>query len=349
MSELASSLHNDKRLQTVIAEVSAVIAETVSMISARDVRVIPKQRGSILDIEGWLWLLTQPKAFVDAVLTGEHWGKGFGLAMDETEAVTLAATLREAPDIVIEEHRRAGLRDWHEAAFDEVCQLLCQALEHVVHEVLGGQVGLERRRTGLVRPGYDPAGILGEGDRVIYDLAIEIADFPAAELQLILDPAAATLCNGGEDPVALPVTEDLTPAPAEALESIPAAPIRGQLRAFVGSQELNQVLRCAGRRIGLEIDRRPRTEIPNPAAFGDELLLIEIQVGEERRFDWAKRLKQQNPGLAVTLLIHEPSRARVIRGLLTKADLVLAWPCKETQLSAKLGKLLDEKQGGDDA
>ena len=108
------------------------------------------------------------------------------------------------------------------------------------------------------------------------------------------------------------------------------------------------MIRECGREMGLEVQRYARTDVPNPAAHTDDIVLVEIPVGEEKRFDWAKRLRQYHRNIPIVLLIHEPSRPRVVQGLLTRANVILAWPSKGVQLRTKIELLLeiDAKDNG---
>jgi len=109
------------------------------------------------------------------------------------------------------------------------------------------------------------------------------------------------------------------------------------------------VIKRCGRRIGLEIHRFAKTDIPNPSAHRGQIVLIEVPVGEEKRYDWARRIKQHHGEIPVALLIHQPSRARVVKGFMTKADVILAWPSREKHLSAKLDPLIDLCQSDGDS
>ncbi|MEE9125961.1 MAG: hypothetical protein V3U11_02370, partial [Planctomycetota bacterium] len=137
------------------------------------------------------------------------------------------------------------------------------------------------------------------------------------------------------------------PEHEEEEEDIPEAPIRGQLAAFLAAPKSLRTVRRSCRRQGLELHRFSSTDIPNPAAHKDQLVLIEIPVGEDRRFDWAKRLKDRlDDDVTVVLLLHSPSRRRVVQGCMAKADTIVAWPCTEPQLSAKLDALLNQDKSG---
>ena len=93
-------------------------------------------------------------------------------------------------------------------------------------------------------------------------------------------------------------------------------------------------------RVGFELDRRSKTEIPNPAAHKDAIVLLEIAAGEDRKFEWCKRLKAYHPSIRGVVVLHHASRQRVLQGFIAKADAILAYPMAERQLSAKLNALL---------
>ena len=100
------------------------------------------------------------------------------------------------------------------------------------------------------------------------------------------------------------------------------------------------MLRRSCRRVGFELRRHGRGEIPNPAAHRNEVVMIDVPPGEERRFDWCRRLKEISSTTKVVLLLHHPSRQRVTQAFLSKADAILGYPCDEPQLSQKLAALL---------
>lgn len=102
------------------------------------------------------------------------------------------------------------------------------------------------------------------------------------------------------------------------------------------------MLRRSCRRVGLELRRHGRGEIPNPAAHKNEIVLLDVPPGEDRRFDWCRRIKEISDSTKVVLLILHPSRQRVTQAFLSKADVILGFPCDEQQLSQKLASLVPD-------
>ena len=73
----------------------------------------------------------------------------------------------------------------------------------------------------------------------------------------------------------------------------------------------------------------------------DQILLLDIPAGEDRQFDWCKRIKDFGANTKVVLLLHHPSRSRVTQAFLAKADAILGLPCDEPKLSQKLASVLE--------
>jgi CheY-like chemotaxis protein len=186
----------------------------------------------------------------------------------------------------------------------------------------------------------------------VFGFKMKVGDYPESFGALAIDVATAEAWN--KTPLEFNSGE-ATAAPAAAgpatagtsikqdddgLESIPAAPIRGTLAAFVLQPEVLKTLRRSCRRVGLDIRRHGRGEIPNPAAHRNEIVLLDVAPGEDRRFDWCRRIKELSDTTKVVLLIHHPSRQRVTQAFLSRADAILGFPCDELQLSQKLGSLV---------
>lgn len=133
-----------------------------------------------------------------------------------------------------------------------------------------------------------------------------------------------------------------TPAsPADADDDGPAVPIRGRLAAFLTDVATAAVIKRGCRRAGLEFDKHPRGDVPNPAALKDAIVLIEIAPTEDRRFDWCRRIKTLRPQTKVVLLLVVPSRPHVLQAARVGADVVLGHPVSTQLLVAKLNALLE--------
>ncbi len=113
------------------------------------------------------------------------------------------------------------------------------------------------------------------------------------------------------------------------------------LATYVVDQEVMHTVRKACRKVGLALDRHPRSAIPNPAAHRGQFVLMDVPAGEERRFEWCKRLTEDDTDIKTVLLIHQASRSRVLQGFMAKATIILGWPLAEPELSQKLAALLD--------
>ena len=148
-----------------------------------------------------------------------------------------------------------------------------------------------------------------------------------------------------EQPIRMDPPEVEAPAAAETpkpwIKEIPQAPIRGKLSCYAIEEAVFDVVSASCRRIGLEIARRPAAEVPNPSVHKDEIVAVEVPIGDDRRFEWCKRLKSNQPTARVVMLMQHPSRPRVLQGLLAKADVIVGLPVEEPQLSEKLAGLLE--------
>ena len=126
-----------------------------------------------------------------------------------------------------------------------------------------------------------------------------------------------------------------------ALDEVPIAPLRGEMACFISDPAVMDVVRSSCRRSGLDLRRHGVSEAPNPTAHKRGLVLLDVPLGQDRRFDWCKRLKHQNPDVRVILLVHHPSKARVLRGLIARADVILGWPLDEPVLCERLNNLIE--------
>ena len=118
--------------------------------------------------------------------------------------------------------------------------------------------------------------------------------------------------------------------------------VRGSVSAFLVTSDAETMIRDCARRLGLRVRRRAPTDVPEEADNRGEIVVIEIPVGDDSRFDWVARLKKTDRSIPVLLLIHMPSRARVIRAAKSGADAVAAWPSLERDLSAKLESMIPD-------
>jgi hypothetical protein len=170
------------------------------------------------------------------------------------------------------------------------------------------------------------------GPLVALSFSVAMDDGEIADGWLMLDPATAERWNGGA------LDQSLAKQPEQAL--VPAA-LRGRLAAYVAQSEVIPPLRTTCRLVGLEVDWRTAAEVPNPAEHKEGIVLMDVPSGDLRRFDWCKRLKAYQPAVRVALMIHHPTRSRVLQGFLAKADLIVGWPIDDSDLAQRLSAMLD--------
>lgn len=362
MKDTATQQRNDKRLRKLVAGMVTAVSETLASLVDRPMQVVPSAQMRVQDVDDWLAGLGESHAVIRGALDKDFSGRHLLVAMDIVEAISLSGSLMMTPTEVINERREAKkLEDEDFEAFSEVANILCSGIDTVLRDEIGSNVGLRVKDHGTVSPSLDKSGIMGEGELVFYEFSIKIDSHPETTAVVAFDGETAESWNNGS----LFIEEDgeaegddkaerrgpgAVSCEEEDLEQIPQADIQARMSAFLTSTESFNQLRRTGRRLGIEIQRHARTAIPNPAAHRGEIVLVEVPVGEEKRFDWAKRIKQHHSDIPVVLLLHTPSRPRVVQGFMTRSNVIIAWPCKEPELSAKIAPLLvgDEDGGGGD-
>ncbi|MEZ5967247.1 MAG: hypothetical protein R3F56_25650 [Planctomycetota bacterium] len=279
-------------------------------------------------------------------------GKTVRFMCEAREATTLAGAMMMTADEVLAERRKTGLLEGEELeAFSEVANVLCSGIDSVLRERLHGEAGLRLQDHATLAPAAVDTSMLGEDPLYELSLTIQVEDYAPTKASIFVDRATGDRWNGG--PVEFSAAASASAAGGNGAECAsdpsggveeddePAAPIRGRLAAFLVDGHTTPMLRRACRSIGLELDKRPRGEVPNPAANRDAVIFIEVPPSDDRRFDWCRRIKTFSPGTKVALLLGLPSRHQVLRAARAGADVVLGHPIGKELLVAKLGQLLE--------
>ncbi len=277
-------------------------------------------------------------AVVRGALDKDFAGKTLLFLCEAGEATTLAGALMMTPDDVLTTRRNKGVLEGEELeAFAEVANVLCSGIDAVLREHVGGQIGLRKQDHSTLVPGASDTSVLGSEPLYAIAMTIAVDKLPATNASILLDRGTAERWNGG------PLKGGAgAAAGADGEEDDgPAAPIRGRLAAFLIDVATTNVLRRSCRRVGLELDKRPRGDVPNPAALKDATILIEVAPTEEKRFEWCRRIKTLRPQTKVVLLLVVPSRPHVLQAARAGADVVLGHPVSAHLLTAKLNTLLE--------
>ncbi len=295
-------------------------------------------------------------AVVRGALDKDFAGKTLLFLCEAGEATTLAGALMMTPDDVLSARRSKGVLEGEELeAFAEVANVLCSGIDAVLREHVGGQIGVRKQDHSTLAAAASDTSVLGS--EPLYAIAMKIAvdKLPATTACILLDRGTAERWNGGPLKVgagaartAPTAASGSTPAVAAAAAGAegeeddgPAAPIRGRLAAFLIDVATTNVLRRTCRRVGLELEKFPRGDVPNPAALKDATILIEVAPTEEKRFEWCRRIKTLRPQTKVVLLLVVPSRPHVLQAARAGADVVLGHPVSAQLLTAKLNALLE--------
>ena len=338
-----------KELRRLFALLTSSIGETLGSLVGRELVVRPVEP-EIKDVDTLLAGLARPCAVARGAMDKGFAGKAFHALFETSDAILMAGLLMMTPEDVINQRRTKGTLEGEDAeAFGELGNVLYSGFGNVLREQVGN-IDIRYQDHGVVKPGVDQDGLLGSGNLVVFAFKLKVGDAAESTGALIVDQATAETWNkgplelGGDAPAAAgaaaPGTAAVPRGEDEGLDSIAAAPIRGTLAAFVLHPDLFRMLRRSCRRVGLELRRHGRGEIPNPAAHKNEFVLLDVPPGEDRRFDWCRRIKEISDSTKVVLMILHPSRPRVTQAFLSKADAILGFPCDESQLSQKLTALL---------
>lgn len=343
----------DHELRQLGEKLVKSIGETLGPLLGRDVVTIPA-RLEIVDGEELQRRLGSPCVAVRAATDKDTAGRCLRLLFDGKDACAMAGHLLLTPADELERKRALGcLQGEDAAAFAELVSVLLSGFANILRE---RQVDSELQLidTGALLPSTDGPQQLPPGPLVAQSFRLQLASHPETTGYLIVDPTTgeswnkAPLCSAAAGASASRPPRQTKAASQvqgrtgeeEALDDVPQAPIRGTAAAFLLHAEILPLLRRACRRTGLELRKHGRAEIPNPAAHRNEIVVIDVPAGEERRFDWCRRLKEFSDEIRIVVLLHQPSRARVTQAFLSKADVILGLPCAEAQLTQKLDGLL---------
>lgn len=357
MSQVVVKQRNDVALRKVIDDMVASLGEALRSFVNQPITMSPDSDLQCVDLEEWRETWTESRSVIRGALDGMDEEHSMVLVLDTADAITLCGHLMLASSEVIESARQAmTLGSEYNDAFGELGNLLCSTISALIRQRIDPGSGLRIREFATVSSTSGSGSSLGEGARLVYGVNLQIGGHPAARMHLVMDYEVGQTWNDGiplfvfyeGDADELDASDDQHGEHASTGDDVPLIYRRTKLSAFVTSLETAAMIRESCRKIGLEVQRHARTDVPNPAAHTGDIVLIEIPVGEERRFDWAKRLRQYHRDVPVVLLVHEPSRPRVVQGLLTRANVILAWPSKEAQLRAKIEPLIeiDSNDGG---
>ena len=329
-------------LKRILAMLATRIGESLGSLVGRELVVRPDEP-EVTGVDAFAAALPRAMAIARGQFEQPHAGRSLLALLELPDAIAMGGLLMMTPDDVVQQRRVSGEMTEEDAtAFGELGNVMFSAFGNALAEIAdAGQVRYQDH--SVLRPEAEDHGVLGNGPLVALPFRLKLGEYPESRGYLLLDQGVAEAWN--KEPLALGT------APAagrtggrndeESLESIPAAPIRGTLAAFVMQPEVFRTLRLSCRRVGLELRRHGRGEIPNPAAHKNEIVLMDVPPGEDKRFDWCKRIKELSPTTRVVLLVHHPSRHRVMQAFMARADAILGFPSEEPQLSQKLAGVLD--------
>lgn len=334
---------NGKELARVCAMLVSTIGEGLGSLVGRELVVRP---GDLEAASADVMLRSLPRPFVVARGTTDKptAGKIVQVLVEVPDAIAMGGLLMmTADEAIVEKRAKAEFTSDDATAFGELGNVLFAGFGNVLRDNAGASETKYQDQV-VAKADSDPT-LLGTGVLVAFTFRMKLGEYPESCGYVVLDQATAEAWNkaalvfGDAAAATAAKAGSVTRIDDEGLDAIPAAPIRGTLAAFVMQPEVFKLLRRSCRRVGLELRRHGRGEIPNPAAHRNEIVLMDVPPGEDRRFDWCRRIKELSTSTKVLLLIHQPSRQRVTQAFLSRADAILGYPCEEAQLSQKLGSM----------
>jgi len=338
--------NTSKKLSQLLNLLGGSMSETLASLINKELQVNPGET-RVVDKESLVDGLKGSHVVAMGSLDKDYAGKSMSVMFENEDAITMAGLLMMTPDEVIEQNRQSGdIEGGDLEAFGELGNVLFSGIGTTLRDNIES-IDIRLEKHALVKPGNDSDDVIAEGSLIEHSFSIKVGDYPESTGYLIVDRATAETWNG--EPLVAVEGNDETgqnvPATGDRgdddLAGIPEAPIRGKLAAFIAQPTVYRLLRQSCRRVGLELLRHGKGEIPNPAAHRQETVVIDVPAGESRQFDWCKRIKEFASETKVVLLLHHPSRSCVTRAFLSRADTIIGLPCEEQQLSERLSAILE--------
>lgn len=336
-----------EELKRLFAMLGGAISGSLAPLVGRQI-VVDALEPEMIEVATLVAGIQKPCALVRGMMEKGFAGRVLYALFDLPDAVAMAGHLMLAPEETIAERRTRPTFEPEDAqAFGELGNVLFAGFATVLRDQLGN-IDVRMQDHGVVQPGLDK-GLFSTEPLVVFSFRLKVGEHPESIGRLVVDRATAEVWNkaplesheAAPDPRSAPSSGASAQAKDdEGFDSIPAAPIRGTIAAFVLQPEVFPTLRRSCRRVGFDLRRHGRGEIPNPAAHKNEVVLLDVPPGEDRRFEWCRRIKEMSSSTRVVLLIHQPSRQRVVMAFMSHADVILGFPCEEADLSLKLGSIL---------
>jgi len=347
MAATAIKEGTDTELRSLLTSVVGTISETLSSLVGRDIEVKPGEM-LVHDVPSLLASLPGATAVARGAMDKDFAGKSMLTMIGVPDAVSMSGLLMMTPDDVIAQRREAGTLEGEDVeAFGELGNVLFSGYSNLLRDKIKN-FDVRMQDQGVVQADSEAPEILGTDRMVTFGFTMRVDQNPESIGLVGIDIETAEIWN--QSPIQTTDASDDDNASDtklgikgedDDLESIPAAPIRGTLAAFVIQPDVYRTLRRSCRRVGLEISRHGRGEIPNPSAHRNQIVLLDVPPSEDRRFNWCRRIKDLSKTTKVVLLIHHASRSRVTQAFLSQADAILGFPCDDQQLAEKLTHILD--------
>ncbi len=312
----------------------SIISATTGALARLSGQSLRTRVGTPQVIEGRALLeaMQQPLAVIRAVLDGMPTAQGRQQAvcvvMPAKDAATLVGFMMMKPENLIEQQRNRGEIDPQtKHLLQEIANVACSAVVGRLRSALGIRIKVGSQDHGILEPGATPDDLIDEGEYGAVPFSVAIGEHSKTEWRLLLERDAAESWHGD----ALPVIDE--------------AHAHGRVDAYLEDDRLAADLQKVCGQLDVEVIAHPATDIPNPAAHSGGLVVIDVPLDDPRRFEWCRRLKAFDSETRVLLVVHHPTRERILRAFITTADAILGTPLESELLAAKVGALVALKGG----
>jgi chemotaxis protein CheY-P-specific phosphatase CheC len=328
-----------KTLHKVVQEALDTVATNLKSLMERDMALEPTT-STVMPVDEALGELKGEFIHLHGQFDKEMEGT-VRLFVALPDAIAMSGFLRMLPDEVVASQRKeGGWGDDDEEAMKEVGNILFSALDEAFSDATTKNSNVRIDSIEKLKLSATNTLELEAEPYVISEFSCKIHEFTAQQAWLCIPLEAAEELNGSP----LQFGENGLGGAGGIDDDIEDAPIRGELVAYSTDPAIQKRLRRACRRTGLRFEKRPRSEVPNPAAHHGKVVFIEIDRETPKRFEWCRRLKLADQDICVVLMLVRPNKMMVASAFKAKADSIIGWPIEEELLTEKLGGVFEDSR-----
>jgi hypothetical protein len=322
-------------LRSRLGAIDEAGATALGALAGRSVRI---ERGELLIRTGdeLLAHIVQPLLLLRHRIVGARGEIGYLLGRREAITFACVGETGIGDEELLRRRLSARLEPGDLDGLEDVAWLLAERGDRVMRRLTGGRCGLAFEAIDALTPETCARLLPATREHAVMRLRMLLEQIPPTDFVAVADPKACDLLDAEQPADELAPARDEEPGPAE-----PRAEPGGiALHTFLLDDPSVEAARRCSQRLGLDLRRHPGHTAPNPSTIRDGIVLIDVPPGFDQRFDWSRRIKDARPGIAVAILVHHPTRSRVLRAFEARADIVLGWPTDPLELAIRLRKLV---------